>query len=66
MHFADRVVVRVKEVVVFVIEARYTTGFEHKMFEEPGDVGEVPFGRADIRHRLDDGILRPQVGYKRE
>jgi hypothetical protein len=66
MHFPDRVVIGVEQVVVLIIEARYTTGLEHKALEEPGDVGEVPFGRADIRHRLDDGILRPQLGYKRE
>ncbi len=35
---------------------------EQELLEEPGGVGAVPFGRAGIRHRLDQLILGRQGG----
>ena len=64
MHIAGRVVIGVEEIVVLLVEARVVLeiGLEHEAFEEPGDVGHMPFRRADVRHRLHDRVFRLQLG----
>ncbi len=55
-----RLVVRVEEEAPSVVappvsrvEAR-----EHELFEEPGRMGQVPLGRARVRHRLHERVFR--------
>ncbi len=45
------------------IESRVTgkMWFKHKVFEKPGDMCQVPFGRADVRHALHHTIFRLEV-----
>ena len=38
---------------------------EKEGFEEPAGVGEMPFGRADIRHRLDGLVFRRETAGER-
>ena len=35
---------------------------EQELLEEPGGMGAMPFGRAGVRHRLDQLILGAQGG----
>ena len=59
MHIAGGVVVRIEEIGVlrnFGTIARHPF-FQHESLEEPGRVGEVPFGWADVRDRLYNTIF---------
>ena len=59
MHIASSVVIRIKKVSVLrnfgVIP--WNELFQDKRLEKPGGMCEVPLGRADIGHRLDDVIF---------
>ena len=52
-------VIGVKRLVALAVFA------EQELLEEPGGMGAVPFGRAGIRHRLDQLILRRQGAARR-
>ena len=55
MTRTDRFVIRVEEVVERRFERR---PLQHERLEKPGRVGEVPLGRARVRHRLHLAVLR--------
>jgi hypothetical protein len=55
MARADGLVIGVEEVVERRFERR---PLQHERLEKPGRVGEVPFGRARVRHRLHLAVLR--------
>src|SRR5439155_8824935 len=59
---AHAVVVRVEQHRVALVERAIVSQphAQHEGLEEPRDVGEMPFGRADIGHRLDDIVLDGQ------
>src|SRR6266568_4097910 len=59
VHVAGRVVVRIEKIGVLRNFGAISgnESFQNKRFEEPGGVGKVPFGWADIRYRLDNTIL---------
>ena len=60
MHIASGVVVRIKKISVlrnFSAISRKEL-FQNERLEKPGGMGEVPLGRADVGHRLDDAIFR--------
>ena len=62
VHGADAVVVGVEEVakvrvVKFVV---LRSALQHELFEEPGGVRQVPFGRTRIRHGLHHIVLGGQ------
>ena len=63
MHCAGRVVVRVEEIRVLRNRVAISGHpfLQDKRFKEPGGVGEMPFGRADFRHRLHDAILGREI-----
>ena len=56
---ADGLVIRVEEVVETRVEFAVAgvERFEQKGLEEPGSVGQMPLGRADVGHRLHDVVL---------
>ena len=59
----DRFVIGIEQIIegrveFFVIRG---AGLENERLEKPCDVGEVPFGRADIRHRLNLLVLDRQA-----
>ena len=62
MPFSQRIVVRVKEVRVLWMKRLVIRNCrkEQEGLEKPADVGEMPFGRADIWHGLDDIIFGDQ------
>ena len=63
VHVTGGVVVGVKKVRVFG-NLRLISGhpfFQNKGLKKPGGVGEMPFRRTDIRHRLHHAILRRKV-----
>ena len=64
MHMPDCVVVRIKQVVVGLVEARVGSRewFEHKVLEKPGDMCEMPLRRADVGHCLHHRIFGLQLG----
>ena len=68
VHLADRVIIRVEDIVKVVVETTVAGGelLEQEALEKPGDVRKMPFGRTRIRHRLHDEILRQQVLAQRE
>ena len=59
MHHPCGVIIRIEEEVKAVIENAVSgqKWLEHEMLEKPGGVGQVPLGRADIRHALDHEIF---------
>ena len=68
VHVADGDVVGVEQVVVLLVETP-VGGIEvlkHEALEKPGDVREMPLCRADVRHALDDTVLRRQVPAQRK
>ena len=62
MHVALRVVIRVEQEVVAVVEYLVTARVraEDEALEEPGSVSQMPLSRADALHRLDDVVFRLQ------
>ena len=66
MHIAGGVIVGIEKIGVlrdFGAVALHP-GFEDEGFEKPARVGEMPFRRADVRHRLHDVIFRFEVPAK--
>ena len=63
MHLANGEVVRVEQKMKLFIKVLVIrqVRLKHKVLKEPGDVREVPLGRADVRHRLHDRIFRLQI-----
>ena len=63
MPGADRLVVRVEDVLVRIVECGIPRGVltEDERLEEPGDVSPVPLGRAHVGHRLHRLVLRARV-----
>ncbi len=60
VHVARSVIIGIKKVGVFRnfrLVARHPD-FQNESLEEPARVREMPFGRADVRHRLHDVIFR--------
>ena len=68
MHLAGRIIIRVEQVVVLLGERRVPVSMRHEYeaLEEPGDVGEMPLRRTDIRHALHDVVLDGQVVAQRQ
>ena len=64
MPGADRLVIGIElYFVTFVVPiVPRLMGHEEEGLEEPGDMRSMPFGRTDVRHRLDLLILRGQGG----
>ena len=60
VHLAGREVVGIEQVVVAIVDGGVIAAVlaQDELFEEPGDVGEVPLGRTDVGHGLHDGVLR--------
>ena len=48
----QKCVVEVERLVALAVLA------EQELLEEPGGMGAMPFGRAGVRHRLDQLVLR--------
>ena len=67
MSFTGGVVVRVEQVPEGRMEGavRRLEGREHEGLEEPGRVGEMPFERAGVGHRLRDEIFGVEMGAER-
>ncbi len=63
VHVARRVVVGIEQVVILVVEPLHPAGLENEALEEPGDVRQVPLGRADIGHGLQARMLRAQLAH---
>ncbi len=59
MHVADRVIIRVEQVIEASVETAVSRieGLEDEALEKPGNVREVPLGRRDIGHRLHNRVL---------
>jgi hypothetical protein len=65
MARADRFVVGVEQEPILGIEGaiRGDEFLEDEFLEKPGGVGQMPFGRTGIGHRLDRGIgVRERLG----
>ncbi len=64
MPRSRRDVIRVKQVSVVWMIGRVAGAVlaEQKLFEKPGGVGTVPFGRAGVRHGLHKLIFRRERG----
>lgn len=62
MPFSEGVVIRVKEIRILGMQRLIPRngGKEQEGFEKPTDVGEMPFGWADIWHGLNDKIFGDQ------
>ena len=62
MPFSQRIVIRIEEVRVLWMKRPVIRNCrkEQEGLEEPADVGEMPLGRADIRHGLNDIIFGDQ------
>ena len=63
MHRANGLVVGVKEEGVLLVMPAVAgcAWFENELLIEPCGMSQVPFQRADIRHRLDDKVFRLKV-----
>src|SRR6266516_2297334 len=63
MHIAGGIVVRIEEIAVLrnFGAIAWQPFFQNKSFEEPGGMGEVPFGWADVRHRLNNTIFGLEI-----
>jgi hypothetical protein len=68
MLLADTLVVAVEENAEGGVEGNETglEALEQERLEEPGDVGEVPLGRARVGHRLHLAVLGRQGARKRQ
>ncbi len=64
MPLADRLVIGVEQIAEGRIEGPVAALFrlQQEGLEEPGDVGQVPFGGADVRHGLDLLVLGAEAG----
>ena len=60
VHVACGVVIRIKKICVFGNLGAISGHpfLDDKRFEKPGGMRKVPFGRADVGHRLHNAILR--------
>ena len=60
MHVAGGIVIGIKKIGVLgnLGPIACKELFQDERFEKPGRVGEMPFRRTDIGHRLDDVIFR--------
>ena len=63
MHVARGVVIRIKKISVLrdLGPIARHPDFHDERLEEPARVGEMPFRRAHVRHRLDDAIFRLEI-----
>ena len=63
MHRPDRLIIGVEEEQPVLVEEPVAgIAGEHELLEEPGGVGEMPLGRAGLRHRLRHAVLGRQIG----
>ena len=62
VHVTRGIVIRIKEVSVLRNFRAVAPDpfFQNECFKKPRGVGEMPFRRTDIGHRLDDAIFRLQ------
>ena len=63
MHVAGRIIVGIEEIGVLWNFGAINREefFQDKRLEKPGGMGEVPFGWADVRHRLHDTIFGLEI-----
>jgi len=63
VHVAGRIIVGIEEVGVLRNFGAITRKefFQDKRLEKPCGMGEVPFGWADVRHRLHDTIFGLEI-----
>ena len=65
MTWTDRVIVRVEEVAIVLVDGGHPRWSEQELLEEPAGVGTMPLGRARIWHGLQLLVFRGQGQSKR-
>jgi len=63
VHVTGRIIIGIEEVGVLrnFRAINRKEFFQDKRLEKPGGMGKVPFGRADVRHRLYDTIFGLEI-----